>query len=1140
MPQNPQTPEMEKEQTPEKQSGNYFERANSEYNKLLLKGEIKDGAVDALADRVSGESKKGFFAKCLDAIQQPKAAIEWFLKSSSIGKMLAESWFGEIFGLKKKVDAAKDAAMEAIKNPVNILTGILGAGAFAKILTTLFGSSDVKNLKKSPSPLALLKLGRTFGKLGIAGAGIFALVSYFRSNPDEAKSMPQNKDEQKSWWLQMLEKAGIDDEAESIVALVVGEKTAEQMFGGADGKTQDGKEQKEKPENEKYGEMVPIGEKIPQFYEGFKSFLLDVQITVNKNKELAKALGALGTGALFVTPQGRFVGRNILALLKTPLGAAKFVGGLSLPAMILVAGLLYSGKSQAEEIRVPKDNDQFKKFIKDKLADSGDAMADQAETLGIDEAAVDSTFSYILGEKSLQDLQMDAGKLLSASVSYSAEKLTLTPEELIFNQNKKGFENLRLELQKQGMEKLELYNLFVSFQRKYEVMKQFPQNEFQKLCDEAGKSGIKIKSVDGVFQWMQVNADGVIQKGPFSLCIDPKLSVNDAKEKAERFIVEFSSDAGVAEIGHIPLDQLRLLGGGIFKEVKDENEARGILETMMRAGGQILLVGNQLYFEGVAERFVLGPFDMFKNIFKAFSGDFSATECAVDYADGILPVVAFGLTQNLVSSAWHLKNPFAKGEILKVVGKSIVYPISGAYSVGKFSWKHILEPLLERDYDKILKDPANMVQAGFKENLFKLKERVNVAKSSVLNPLANHAEKEALKLVSQEQREVSNIQNLIKQALEAKEKSGTAQNQAVEELVVALKKKGILPSALLTPEGVLPAGKIDEVVTHLKGHSAAIETRIASRLSALPRISSRLKSAGKWGAVIGGALLLGDWMQKEFTNEEIPSSQSTETQQQTEQQNPAQAQTQVSQKETQEQPKMETQISVFQAVFQQEEKKLQFLDDPNNPDFQAKAESQIHEYSKNYLQLVASVKQFAIEHRAELIQKIQTDKKGVEINDQVSIEFDAEKGLYIHYTSEEKVIQTFFMEADNKSVLRNVAESGVYFIPGVGVALGALKDGYDAVKSGMRGDFKTMKEDLLWAGLGVVGTALMFVPGIGWVGTAGIQGARALRVAKTVGRSAMQAGKSAPGKIVQAAEVGMIAKDIATIFKGTRSVKAFI
>ena len=1154
--------------------GNYFTQVNDEYDRLMLEGELDGNEVDEISDRVSEESDKNIFEKFIDAVKAPQEAMEWFVKSSFLGKMLADSWIGEIFGLKKKVDEAKESVIEAITNPVNIITGILGGAAFMKVFEKVMpGFDKAKLLSKAPSGLLLGGLKR-LGTIGLVAAGLLTLLTLFRENPEKAQSMPEDSDEKKNWILGFLEEQGWDDEAEAVAAFFVGEKTADNWFDGEEEVSEDQDQKVELKEGE-----VTLGEKLQGFENQISILREEVAVFLEKNKEWLSVVAATSVASLTLfSSGGKLTAKALLGMAKLPIKSP-------IITMFLSAGVLFAYKeAHASTTPVPEDNAEFAKFIKDTVVQSPEWKEFQDLTQ-VEDATIDASVQYITGEKNLDDLKDSTLDLLESLKHGALDYALLTPNEVVLSQNIRAvnaFVGSISVLSKKDKKFEPFYKEVQKFEKNLRKDGKIDDVDVLRLQNEAKKHGISIFEKDGIIYWAQIDGSGVIQ--PQVLCLSSKLKIDEAAKIAETLVIDPTATLGFLEAGSIPLRQLRLLGGSLFEKVETEQDAAKVIEMRLKDGWDLMFVGGQLVFAGASERYVLGPLKFWENTISLITSDenFSVTEFAVDYMSGIMPVMVIGLTSKFAADAVRLRNPFKAGDNLKFIGKTMAFPITGTLSVIDFTAKYIAAPLIQKDtgIKDVLENPKNQITSTFKETYYrykgigesvvgryastKLSERSLYTKNIAdLNEALNHLYK-LQKSPKMEELHANHARELLEkvgaEGILEKLKGNRIGHANVNEVISYVKeeiKKNELELKALTPEKAeTKAGQKSESTS-----AATEEKGLRAQKGQDSFIGKTRRGIVGFAIGVAGALGLHGVVESMKGKEAIVDLKKLEEKSQA---------SSSAEKESVSKKTEAVEKESSQKTIQQIESELLKVDNAYAPVAELFDPKKLNALSED--QLIKKVDDFLpvheknIDHLKTFLEKnrnaIDTfykenpDQQNAifEVNQFIAIKYDPDlKRPVLEYADKSDLKSSIYQATDymrnnmedllagkNPSLLSQAGDVAKYMTPGLGTYL----DGKAAVNAFRRGDWSEAAWSSAWTVVGGVADALLIIPLVGQGASLAIRGGRGAAVAGRVAMKAVGAARRVKGfktatKHIGKVTVGMMGSDIARAFMNVSRTSSY-
>ncbi len=692
--------------SPEIKSDNYYEQVNGEFEYAIVNLDLDANTIDEIKKR----NETSFLDKIKDAISNPEEAMKWF--KTSMMATLANSWLGEMFGFKEELRKKKEAIMEALKNPVNILTGVLAGFAGFKILKGLANFANPMSLNSKAIKLGLkgIKLAGRTALLGGMVYGSVKLYEYFTKNPTEAQKMPHEKGALRIWWQAKIKDLGLKDELaehgikgenNEFIALLMGEKTAKEIFAG-DLEYEEDEKNKEKAEQ--YGDLEPLGNKFEAAKTATKKFAEAVLYQANQYKYSIALVGL----AVW----------EIEMLKKLSIGSAKLTGGTLLTigdifkkvavtfpfaATFGILGIVY-GLEESKDLLVPKDPDQFKQYLKDALThqakttvsigkaglektqESYHAFAEKVNSLlaennvEINTKEVDEAIDYIQDEGNIEKMKEELSNIdIKAILDSIVDKIALSPDERIKNANVLGISTLSHYLRtlfEEGDDAKEFQQKVKDILIKIKNEEKLNNNDLIKLAEISPILGITIYSERGYYYWAH-NENGITKEGPKALCIDP--NADNQHELAKRFHLEDSLGSIFETSTNVVTSDIREI---LYKEKEALEEGKAAL----------ILLQGQLILEGVGTKYFLGTYEMGKNIVDQFmsENDFDVTEFAAVYAGGIAPIMVIG-APNIAMAALNRGFKGVAWELAKIA----TYPASGPFSLLK-KGSHIKNMLKDR------------------------------------------------------------------------------------------------------------------------------------------------------------------------------------------------------------------------------------------------------------------------------------------------------------------------------------------------------------------------------------------------------------------------------------------------------------
>lgn len=658
--------------SPEKFSDNYFEQVNHEFQTELLKGNVGKEAIDEIKAR----NEKDFFSKIVDALKNPDEAFKWLGKG--ILASFAGSWLGDMFGLSDAIKKAKEGVMEVISNPFNILTGILGGFAGFKALKGIAsllsspGKAGIGMIKKTFSGLRFATgMGLRVAALGTMGYAAIKLYEYFTDNEQEALGMPDDKNSQREWWKDKIEKSGLKDELKEeeivpLMALVMGEEKAEEMF-------KDLKEEDEKAEgvgeetegsidtevkvvnHPTYGIMKPVDKVIKEKTTEMWDALGRLKATLEKNKYKVAGITfvagqIIDLKELLKTGAG-LTAELLVGLAKLPLNIASGTMNHPTTSIFSTLAFLYLLK-ESQETYIPEDPEKFALFMKDIIDNKFEWIKSEGEEtkkkiedniiesknkllehgLTITNTTIDKVSGYICGgvekiKEFSNDFVSQSIKILDSAIDMAA----ISPEEYTYQVNneylKTFFNDLREE--ENNKDYNDLLKAIVEFKEDYKETNEFDEEKYKNMKDIAILSNILIERKDGYLEWTFVD-DSFVSDGDFhQFMIDPTVGdIESRKDKAKK--MSYGKDFGEA-FEKVAQNQLLEIRETIFG-----------LKSAIEKGNAVICIerGSMYFIDAALEKHFIAParlgMEVWEQVFQ--DKEFNATTLAVSYFDALIPI----------------------------------------------------------------------------------------------------------------------------------------------------------------------------------------------------------------------------------------------------------------------------------------------------------------------------------------------------------------------------------------------------------------------------------------------------------------------------------------------------------------------
>ncbi|MDP3975429.1 MAG: hypothetical protein Q8P95_00775, partial [bacterium] len=429
---------------------------------------------------------------------------------------------------------------------------------------------------------------------------------------------------------------------------------------------------------------VPAREALGAYTKPFKNAMKPfVSVVKQHQKELA-VLGVIyGAHHLSMVMGGfEMTSKSCLAFSNL------FVGGITHP---LRSMMLISAFALASEIKVPEDPGQLHLFLQ-KYGDQFSAFLEEHGMGKIPEQhikEVERIWKGLRDKLTLEDLGITAEKVASEVKEKILDALEITPEKKIRQENLIGLtafhDYLDYSYDGEGQDVKELIGVVKRVMYAVRDGGQLTQRDIEGINFRAEKIGIMLLSQDNYVWWGKIDEDGAfLDPGHLqAIGISPALETQAEQfEAAKRFTIDpHSLLVGVSAM-KVPIEQFQ---GGLHEFL----ETNGGWEKF----SFILVNGLWSIFDGAKEKFLDMPIEFLLGIpsilESGFKGEMHCKEFLYSYAEGFLPVMAFGAATSLV----RLENPLAGG-VLNLIGDTVGYPVKGAITSTKFVGHYIAKPFL--------------------------------------------------------------------------------------------------------------------------------------------------------------------------------------------------------------------------------------------------------------------------------------------------------------------------------------------------------------------------------------------------------------------------------------------------------------
>jgi len=601
------------------------------------------------------------------------------------------------------------------------------------------------------------------------------------------------------------------------------------------------KKSDQSPEDiEKYGEMVPLSDAIGHYRESAKKALRPITKLAKRNKDALTILTVAGlvnseTVRNFTLGGAKMTAESALALAKLPLKAVK---GFPLTSLFAATGLLLGFariKKGVGEFEVPKDPENMQKFLKAKINDAGESLSG-LDIPAIPDAHIPIIADILTNKRSLDEFVAPAKEMLVGFAKVGFEKIKLTQKELIQKRNLIGLESFWDTIENVGEpENATALAAIKTLKMKVKNGESIMFTNIEKIKTAVAPFGFEIYAEDGRLKSVILDKNGVARIQ--SICVDSTLSAAEQFKVAQTFFVESNNwiEAAADSVGKtvdIPVEQIRLTLGNLYEDVKTETEVGEVIERKLKEGYVLATIGGALWLiaKGGAEKFILGPAEMIGNLLGLIPGgkDFSCVEMAIDYAGGLLPVAAFGMTGAIVRKEW------ARIFTGRVLVRSLIYPIETPLMI----WKHtrIVRPLLDKNPRAIFMNPAIEFTSAFKESIHSQRATLTRLKGFV------HAEAKAVSTLHSDISDLNRVKKLLARANGLpKKKQRKALIENVREILgdVEVKKKVF---------GAQNVNKVEESHSNIQGAIKKINGLIKKKkieIKEIPKHFVKLKKVLK-------------------------------------------------------------------------------------------------------------------------------------------------------------------------------------------------------------------------------------------------------------------------------------------------------
>ena len=508
------------------------------------------------------------------------------------------------------------------------------------------------------------------------------------------------------------------------------DKTSDNITGFLNGdKDKNEKKSSETRIDENEIEWMQAEAAIPLYWDAVRDSLHPFAQLLRKNREgivvIAGTTMVISSDARNAVLNTAGTGKDsALTLLKFFRGTVKEHPILS---VLSITAMLYGAK-ESRDMWIPKDPRHLQEFCKNQLAKAGDRMMDVESSLV--QSIPPEDWIMIAGilrgsAEAKNRLVLRTRELFGNMAEGVTERLSLSPEELIATKNRTGLDVFVGFLEAIAMEHPELKEAVHSVRNRIgSISYPLTAEHIEQIRTLTHDFDLLIEEEGGVYVYRIQDEQGIWHTQ--TLCLNPVLSVPEQVAYARTFVIDRNDPLEMVNQLGLPLQQAREWAQyAFFSDVASEEDAGKKLQNELNSGGTIVVRSGIAYLylagEGAVKQYVIGPYEFtVKPLQKYLTGDFSAVELAVDYAEGLLPVFVLGAT----SSISRLR--FAELLNGKVLLRSLAYPVTGTVSTGKLIGKSVITPLWQNIKDGrawhtgVLEDPKNILVSGAKERIYRL------------------------------------------------------------------------------------------------------------------------------------------------------------------------------------------------------------------------------------------------------------------------------------------------------------------------------------------------------------------------------------------------------------------------------------
>ena len=675
-------------------SENYFERVNTEYRIALLSGNRNQNTIRNIRtrNRVRWDDWLG------DFMESPKAGAMWLatraiegvtgifsrIWNSRISQNLFNNrfartfrnWISETVGITNPIDTIRNHIFGNLSSPFHKSRELVSQLNSIPGLQNFDFSSEAA---LSGSTRILTQLGRR----GEIARDMVILNAFLERNPIISANASESDLTSESYWTMVLDRAQITQNRQDLIAIYTGTRTLQEVMQNPEsetteednddeeGQSNNADESSESDETIREG-FIPLSEFVERRMSEFQNTFNQVQNSINQTRNddsslfytLVVSLTYFTRGHLLqLISSGGSVGTSAINTL-VQLSKSTFQFGRQNPVSLGIisagmVGLIIAMKDKPADILVPENPEAFKAWLQEELANNQEWLQFLATLPEETRNNVDTMLEYASGLREIPEIPTDQiNDFVSSILETFMEHLGLNDTEIITMQNRKGINSMmsyRIREYFEGEELADLFEILNSFMFEFSINNGVSIEMLEQLEIELADFNIVLTREDnGIIYW-QVLLDEVTQEysAPVALLINPSLSRSEQAQAARRFTIERHYAIGVVDL--ISIDARRRLN--IFNDPIENPEGwmDEFKNFIRNEDGVFAIIGGELVLmplEGAIVR-LTGPVRVYYQLIRAALTDSTleveAHDLLVQYANGVIPLLAYGTTRSFYS-----------------------------------------------------------------------------------------------------------------------------------------------------------------------------------------------------------------------------------------------------------------------------------------------------------------------------------------------------------------------------------------------------------------------------------------------------------------------------------------------------------